>query len=240
MEKIEIMRAGQEKMVKYLDGEIARISPWAKWANTVKQQIMSSQERAAGPAHGHSSQQSNSTYASPPGLKPASAESTASPSQHDADRDSTHRQGQKQIQKQQQRERMPDAHSCAQRHSNEGSQSTCADESQARARAAGQSNAVHEHKRKHHDPYDRVHRRSQCSDHLHHREKRQRSSDADVSAQRQGSWLYKSPCTEVSQAEAFAAAQSKAAPRPGGNDRKRNQMCDRDHCQEKLNRVSRW
>ena len=215
--------------MKYLDGEIARISPWAKWADTVKQQIMSSQYRAAGPAHRHSSQQSNSTYASPPWWGGRAAESTAFPSQHDADRDSTHWHGQKQNQKQKQRERMPDAHSSAQTHLSEGSH----------ARAAGQPNAVHEHKRKHHDPYDRVHRRSQCSDDLHHREKRQRSSDADVSAQRQASWLYKSPCTEVSQAQAFAAAQSKAAPRQKGCDRKRKQMCDSDHCQKKSNRHPR-
>ena len=86
---------------------------------------------------------------------------------------------------------------------------------------------------------DREHWRRQDSDHLHQREKRQRRSDADDSAQRHTSWRSKSPCTEVSQAEAFAAAQSKAAPRQGGYDRKRKQMWDSDHCQEKSNRYQR-
>ena len=33
IEKIESMRVGHHSMIEYLNGEIARISPWAKWAD---------------------------------------------------------------------------------------------------------------------------------------------------------------------------------------------------------------
>ena len=74
-----------------------------------------------------------------------SEDRTAFPSRPEADRDITQRRGENQIRQQEQRQQMPDANYFAQRHPSEGSQSTCADESQARAKAAAQSNEVHEY-----------------------------------------------------------------------------------------------